>query len=243
MSPLGPGTVGSSPHARGLRDPVPLGDAAGGIIPARAGFTSSPAPRGPRAADHPRTRGVYCPVSRSGSCVPGSSPHARGLRPGVRLVSRRRRIIPARAGFTIGCSLAVLFGRDHPRTRGVYHPGGPHLHRRPGSSPHARGLHATYVNVGNSTLDHPRTRGVYSFPPSGGSRRSGSSPHARGLLDNSPINLSNCRIIPARAGFTWSIWPATLGIGDHPRTRGVYHGARRGVGRPTRIIPARAGFT
>ena len=75
-----PGTRGSSPLARGLRDtgglvggrrriiPARAGfTAAGaawyqrlGIIPARAGFTAG-CLRGPRTlVDHPRSRGVYC---------------------------------------------------------------------------------------------------------------------------------------------------------------------------------------
>ena len=91
----------------------------------------------------------------------------------------------------------------------------------------------------------------------------GSSPLARGL----PVGLSDvvidCRIIPARAGFTSTTlsWAAILA--DHPRSRGVYRGlinsddaaagssplARglrlEGAGPPHRpgIIPARAGFT
>ena len=70
-------------------------------------------------------------------------------------------------------------------------------------------------------------------------------------------------IIPARAGFTHALAAEHIRLGDHPRSRGVYPGARaRGSGRVgssplarglpaviddqrevTRIIPARAGFT
>ena len=72
--------VGSSPLARGL--PVTGGDGFewGGIIPARAGFTTSSACDRPHARDHPRSRGVYrtCVAGRDSSS--GSSPLARGLR-------------------------------------------------------------------------------------------------------------------------------------------------------------------
>ena len=112
--------AGSSPLARGL----PMVEEDGvyhlGIIPARAGFTTTPrAPRG-------RTR--------------GSSPLARGLPegglPGIGLPG----IIPARAGFTATCSTPSSSTQDHPRSRGVYggSPGGPAGQR--GSSPLARGL-------------------------------------------------------------------------------------------------------
>ena len=91
---------GSSPLARGLPFGGGAPDAASGIIPARAGFTTTgPAYRMPEP-DHPRSRGVYCTRSKLALCAIGSSPLARGL-----LASRRARllvrgIIPARAGFT-----------------------------------------------------------------------------------------------------------------------------------------------
>ena len=92
--------AGSSPLARGLPDGRQNGRYVGGIIPARAGFTSRRAPRpefdgssplarglhpdfdqpADLAADHPRSRGVYAPGPSSGVVIPG--------------------IIPARAGFT-----------------------------------------------------------------------------------------------------------------------------------------------
>ena len=131
---------GSSPLARGLPAEGIDGDARGGIIPARAGFTSQSS-RGKRLGpDHPRSRGVYFDrpdLVREGD---GSSPLARGLLAGRLGGLGPRRIIPARAGFTVR---AVRSGRalpDHPRSRGVY----PIRWRCPrapfGSSPLARGL-------------------------------------------------------------------------------------------------------
>ena len=92
---------GSSPLARGLRDPRRLRRDDAGIIPARAGFTQDCGGPGAPGRDHPRSRGVYLaslPISVDDR---GSSPLARGL-PGVPADQRGRpRIIPARAGFTL----------------------------------------------------------------------------------------------------------------------------------------------
>ena len=51
--------------------------------------------------DHPRSRGVYGMVLRLIISGVGSSPLARGLRTGSRRGLECRRIIPARAGFTV----------------------------------------------------------------------------------------------------------------------------------------------
>ena len=201
-SPGGTTGEGSSPLARGLRQPDPQQEQGSGIIPARAGFTLQSG-RGRRIqGDHPRSRGVYGAHEQGCGAVGGSSPLARGLLAGALLRSVQRGIIPARAGFTTdgwGCN-----GRwgDHPRSRGVY-PGRPQ-HRRDdrGSSPLARGLQervrphdpilgiiparAGFTSAPTATgfpqRDHPRSRGVYvgSFLPA--RPPVGSSPLARGLL-------------------------------------------------------------
>ena len=111
---------GSSPRVRGL--PFHLFHTPGEarIIPARAGFTSRRGVTGICGRDHPRACGVYLSGFPS-SCVPldhpracgvysawklltarqvGSSPRVRGLRLRLRHLEYRRRIIPARAGFT-----------------------------------------------------------------------------------------------------------------------------------------------
>ena len=91
----------------------------------------------------------------------------------------------------------------------------------------------------------------------------GSSPLARGLHRLMPRTGLRTRIIPARAGFTRAPGPWRTGVGDHPRSRGVYAGSvqcgastrgssplARGLPNGTGIvaasvgiIPARAGFT
>ena len=173
----------------------------------------------------------------------GSSPLARGLLRRERGPRRRRRIIPARAGFTGVGGRNPCTDRDHPRSRGVY---GPRTGARAagwGSSPLARGLRQHHRLRPPPRRDHPRSRGVYA--------RLG--PAARGAPG----------IIPARAGFTSRPGPRRRGRTDHPRSRGVYwcrtrrSPGRRGSSPLARglpihmacesaeqgIIPARAGFT
>ena len=91
----------------------------------------------------------------------------------------------------------------------------------------------------------------------------GSSPLARGLHRGDLMSPGRLRIIPARAGFTWSRRGSRGSGRDHPRSRGVYNNSTRTqeertgssplarglhhphapVPRGFRIIPARAGFT
>ena len=111
--------------------------------------------------------------------------------------------------------------------------------------------------------DHPRSRGVYACVSPIGEGGPGSSPLARGLRSVCDSRAGAPRIIPARAGFTWSHRRGRRQAEDHPRSRGVY-GAVAAVARLDRgssplarglleplvvkrprlgIIPARAGFT
>ena len=95
-----PWGVGSSPLARGLQAPGLRRRRPAGIIPARAGFTLISGMLGPGLTDHPRSRGVYLTGQADFGALPGSSPLARGLPLPGAVRGRRRRIIPARAGFT-----------------------------------------------------------------------------------------------------------------------------------------------
>ena len=133
--------AGSSPLARGLQHHCPDLHRTRGIIPARAGFTSSRTGTTPPASDHPRSRGVYGHPRRRPTGRGGSSPLARGLRHGRAGLVVEGRIIPARAGFTNSRHSPRERRQDHPRSRGVYagefYPCAPDV----GSSPLARGLH------------------------------------------------------------------------------------------------------
>ena len=98
--PCGRWRPGSSPLARGLPPGTAWCADVLGIIPARAGFTAD-SPAGVRGdEDHPRSRGVYMTSPTWNPPWGGSSPLARGLPGRGRRHPHRRRIIPARAGFT-----------------------------------------------------------------------------------------------------------------------------------------------
>ena len=92
--------LGSSPLARGLPRPAAGGRRRRRIIPARAGFTTSPGKSRATRADHPRSRGVYSGMGFRRSGPEGSSPLARGLQTRIDNEGVLVRIIPARAGFT-----------------------------------------------------------------------------------------------------------------------------------------------
>ena len=132
--------IGSSPLARGLQQSATLKGHYRGIIPARAGFTSSSIRSCSSPWDHPRSRGVYAGRGWLVSARVGSSPLARGLPVNTTSVTLDLRIIPARAGFTPRPLRTILRAWDHPRSRGVYGFSGSAMRRTTGSSPLARGL-------------------------------------------------------------------------------------------------------
>ena len=133
--------MGSSPLARGLRSHVAALVGPARIIPARAGFTRVLSTGQVTIEDHPRSRGVYPKSLSEPSNCPGSSPLARGLpccrtstpsHPGDHPRSRgvygekpadgipHRRIIPARAGFTVKNPLTAFHNvGSSPLARGL----------------------------------------------------------------------------------------------------------------------------
>ena len=233
---------GSSPLARGLLRTSSTSHFLKGIIPARAGFTLRHAHHGALEGDHPRSRGVYRRRSRGRRRRGGSSPLARGLPGRTDRPGERRRIIPARAGFTGDLDTRPSDGSDHPRSRGVYTGALTRQSTKAGSSPLARGLRPRSITCPTSYRiiparagfttsggvwagrgwDHPRSRGVYLKNVEGSVRHRGSSPLARGLHRCGERAPSGAGIIPARAGFTERQRDRGLRVGDHPRSRGVY---------------------
>ena len=248
------GDEGSSPLARGLPIPAALPGVEAGIIPARAGFTTSGSRTTPGALDHPRSRGVYRIICQSRARTGGSSPLARGLRGVAEEGGDGGGIIPARAGFTGARRGARRRARDHPRSRGVYR-GQPRARPgRAGSSPLARGLPGAGLDAHARARIIPARAGFTHLP---GGRRGRGQDHPR--WRKRPVD----GIIPARAGFTVKIEGPESEDTDHPRSRGVYprhtvkgeesmgssplaRGLREhtaAVGAVPGIIPARAGFT
>ena len=114
------GQSGSSPLARGLPEDHGRRPARRGIIPARAGFTTTKDFFVVADKDHPRSRGVYLPVPLVPALTSGSSPLARGLLGMLGKTSWWTGIIPARAGFTNYHRFLYCDTEDHPRSRGVY---------------------------------------------------------------------------------------------------------------------------
>ena len=233
---------GSSPLARGLLQVIqPVVDRLR-IIPARAGFTRTRRSPCGRRSDHPRSRGVYVPVTVSWSVLIGSSPLARGLRADDGAQNAPVGIIPARAGFTPAGRLRPPCRPDHPRSRGVYSRVSSRSFLVCGSSPLARGLpsrrrglpppggiipaRAGFTRSSRRSWgtrrDHPRSRGVYEESRPIDPRIPGSSPLARGLLPVGVPDADRLGIIPARAGFTMSMMTRSTWKRDHPRSRGVY---------------------
>ena len=197
--------------------------------------------------DHPRSRGVYVPITLMAIFLFGSSPLARGLPGRLLMIHHGWGIIPARAGFKSTSPPIRPGSTDHPRSRGVYF-----SHLRPyssneGSSPLARGLPKACISITfqpriiparagfttmplrpiTSTPDHPRSRGVYDLGVGTKGIGSGSSPLARGLLSTHAPPRPEPGIIPARAGFTIQIVSQDGLTRDHPRSRGVYQATLR----------------
>ena len=132
--------LGSSPLARGLRAADLRELRVERIIPARAGFTCRDPIVHESRPDHPRSRGVYIWSMLNFTVRSGSSPLARGLHSESAESRNKKRIIPARAGFTSVRKYDEEFRRDHPRSRGVYGPVRTPVGAGAGSSPLARGL-------------------------------------------------------------------------------------------------------
>ena len=112
---------GSSPRVRGkLRRAVPMQSGLR-IIPARAGQTRSYVRASAAAPDHPRACGANGQIKVHFNDSFGSSPRVRGklgARSGQPAWSR---IIPARAGQTLLCSVFCIHVADHPRACGANH--------------------------------------------------------------------------------------------------------------------------
>ena len=234
--------VGSSPHTRGalgLEGGVP---GYAGIIPAYAGSTDAGIEVLGGAQDHPRIRGEHGAPAATTWATAGSSPHTRGARQAILLVSSLARIIPAYAGSTSRHSWPTSPTEDHPRIRGEHrmleHP----LCGRLGSSPHTRGAPArnralqpvpgiipayagsTPTPTWNRRAfwDHPRIRGEHVVVGREGDDGDGSSPHTRGARPSCRRWRPACRIIPAYAGSTPGAPSTSQAPGDHPRIRGEH---------------------
>ena len=213
---------GSSPLARGTLHQDSGRALILRLIPARAGNTCSTWRTLSEPSAHPRSRGEHSISTVDTSFLPGSSPLARGTRTLPVAVHQPFRLIPARAGNTLGTPLVWMRQSAHPRSRGEHALREGELARQSGSSPLARGtqsrvrrndrlLRLIPARAGNTreppneappSPAHPRSRGEHFrvslpvFP------LHGSSPLARGTQTRAYPPGARPRLIPARAGNT-----------------------------------------
>ena len=233
--------AGSSPLARGglLRDRGRSLDQ--GLIPARAGRTSSSAAATAATGAHPRSRGADWRVRGRVPCVKGSSPLARGGPFALTACLIVGGLIPARAGRTTASGTCRRCGRAHPRSRGADYAdleqGSPEW----GSSPLARGGRGAArqhplrrglipARAGRTSSTRPRATPSWAHPRSRGADSSysvrpritvGSSPLARGGPRPRLRVRARLGLIPARAGRTERRWGVDLVVRAHPRSRGA----------------------
>ena len=131
--------MGSSPRVRGAGQLADHPAGPVGIIPARAGSSTSRASRMTCAWNHPRACGEQLGYFIETPHKTGSSPRVRGAGTGARSLRVHQGIIPARAGSSARVMTYDELDRDHPRACGEQF----HLHARQvpgsGSSPRVRG--------------------------------------------------------------------------------------------------------
>ena len=236
-------TSGSSPRMRGAVLVVVHGDAAGGIIPARAGSSSRSRPRGTGSWDHPRVCGEQAYLSILYISILGSSPRVRGAAEWVPSYFDFQGIIPARAGSSRGRSATTRPAWDHPRACGEQGETLTDASAAMGSSPRVRGAvrdrydldayngiiparAGSSVSPDPSSLewgDHPRACGEQDELGYKLLAIEGSSPRVRGAVLFCRLNPYFVGIIPARAG---SSDPAAVVLvfgrwGSSPRVRGA----------------------
>ena len=211
---------GSSPHARGTREPVPGGDHPNRFIPACAGNAHLANFRCRIDTVHPRMRGERTVVSRSTRAAVGSSPHARGTQRHRRLLGLWRRFIPACAGNAVWLNAAPTRPTVHPRMCGERLTASITSRVASGSSPHVRGTQLRQLAphhgqrfipacAGNARSAAGRQGCLTVHPRMCGERTSnaarmyssdGSSPHVRGTHEDPGWQGHPGRFIPACAG-------------------------------------------
>ena len=194
--------LGSSPPVRGAPVIQEWALMVTGLIPARAGSTTSIRPRSIRTRAHPRPCGEHGGGRNSESLGEGSSPPVRGAltKAGVPLFAPG--LIPARAGSTLLTARLSPAWRAHPRPCGEHVPAARPTLCLSGSSPpvrgapHARPVHpraygliparagSTHLRVRREVggRAHPRPCGEHACVARRSRAAMGSSPPVRGAL-------------------------------------------------------------
>ncbi len=236
--------TGSSPQARGTRWWATGKEARSRFIPAGAGNTFTLKHFVSSMSVHPRRRGEHASPEATATCTRGSSPQARGTRPGPAAAAGRNRFIPAGAGNTDAWSIFMRRTSVHPRRRGEHDTDKRLMRISGGSSPQARGTQiadlAGYTpdrfipaGAGNtprprtsvsSSAVHPRRRGEHGKIVGINRTVPGSSPQARGTRFLRLLALGVARFIPAGAGNTFGDRQDIHQLSVHPRRRGEHPG-------------------
>ncbi|ERH32731.1 hypothetical protein HMPREF1550_00919 [Actinomyces sp. oral taxon 877 str. F0543] len=211
-----------------------------GLIPARAGKTPRAGPPASAPPAHPRACGENDFDRLAEAAGNGSSPRVRGKHREQVRQRRRRRLIPARAGKTMGCfSFGGTVGA-HPRACGENDIAGCSPPALQGSSPRVRGkphrrpargpAHRLIPARAGKTARwrsrscwwgaHPRACGENAPLHLKPSEIQGSSPRVRGKLAVLGGEAEERGLIPARAGKTTPPPPASWGPAAHPRACG-----------------------
>ena len=236
------GRLGSSPLARGSRVVENSGSPEVGLIPARAGLTSTAHRGWARSRAHPRSRGAHRQSQAQPSKNKGSSPLARGSPLATVGAGMTAGLIPARAGLTPAGSGGSTPSAAHPRSRGAHAaifgvravemgssplargsppPASPQQ-REGGLIPARAGLTSSATGPPPSTRAHPRSRGAHPASQPAEPGDVGSSPLARGSLDGAGQACGDVGLIPARAGLTAPEVTEWTGARAHPRSRGAH---------------------
>ncbi len=231
---------GSSPRGRGKLDRVRQILADDGLIPARAGKTRTYRSSDPPTAAHPRAGGENALETIVAPAGMGSSPRGRG-KPDVQAwAGCVERLIPARAGKTMGLIIDPALREAHPRAGGenVFQVRDGHAYR--GSSPRGRGkrssrrtscpaLRLIPARAGKTRSlrsglcawwAHPRAGGENDLIRVAGYLSVGSSPRGRGKQRRAGVGVIGLRLIPARAGKTLAAAVAAARKRAHPRAGG-----------------------
>ena len=170
----------------------------------------------------------------------GSSPRVRGAAEFIKSCLFFSRIIPARAGSRSAWDLKRRYFRDHPRACGEQVTA-PQFHSAlVGSSPRVRGAESNQHNVihtfgiiparaGSSRQSDCRYRPAWDHPRACGEQEKrlcarpvieGSSPRVRGAVVSDGEFKGQHRIIPARAGSSFTVSAISASVRDHPRACG-----------------------
>ena len=170
----------------------------------------------------------------------GSSPRGRGKQRGLVDDPHRARLIPARAGKTIGRLAPSSLTQAHPRAGGENERRRSRRRGRPGSSPRGRGKRiADLVEViaerliparagktlrcispPRTSAAHPRAGGENIIRQSRAGTLYGSSPRGRGKPPLPAPSHPICGLIPARAGKTPAPRRWVRADPAHPRAGG-----------------------